>query len=169
MIAYIGIGTNLGDRLANIKRAIEYFKAEEEINAIVLSNLYETEPVGYRDQPEFINGVIELKTSFSLQNLFIFLKNVEKKMGRIKTFKYGPRIIDLDILFYDDVIYSDLDIIVPHPHLKNRAFVLYPLAELCENYIHPLYFKSIANLKNDLINEQRMKKLEIQDFPGIFK
>lgn len=169
MIAYIGIGTNLGDRLANIKTAINHLRADEKIVSIVLSNLYETEPIGYSEQPEFINGVIKVKTTFCLQDLFLFLKNIEKKMGRIKTIKYGPRIIDLDILFYDNAIYVDLDITVPHPQLQNRAFVLYPLSELCGSFIHPLFLKSVNSLKEKLIDEQKIKMLEIPDFPGIFK
>lgn len=169
MIAYIGIGTNIGDRFANIKTAIDYLKAEEKIVSLSVSSLYETEPVGYSEQPEFINGVIKIETGYSLRELFLFLKNIEKKMGRVKTVKYGPRIIDLDILFYENVIYVDLDIKVPHPHLHKRAFVLYPFSELAKDYIHPLYLESIESLINSLIEKEGIKRLEVSGYPRAFK
>lgn len=169
MIAYIGIGTNLGDRFANIKTAIDHLKAEEKIVSLFASSLYETEPVGYSNQPEFINGVLKLETHYSLQELFLLLKGIEKKMGRVKTIKYGPRIIDLDILFYENVIYIELDITVPHPHLHKRAFVLYPLSELAKDYFHPLYALSIESLKERLVNEERIRRLEVSGYPGAFK
>lgn len=169
MIAYIGIGTNLGDKLANINEAINNLKTEEKILSITLSSLYETEPVGYTDQPEFINGVLKIETKYCLQELFLLLKSIEKKMGRVKTIKYGPRIIDLDILFYGNTIYTDLDITVPHPHLHKRAFVLYPLSELNNDFVHPLYLKSVESLRENLKEKEKIKRLKISGCPGIFK
>jgi 2-amino-4-hydroxy-6-hydroxymethyldihydropteridine diphosphokinase len=169
MIAIIGIGTNLGDRLANIRNAIDNLKEDSNIVSISVSRLYETKPIGYLEQPEFINGVIKVETRYSLHELFLFLKNVEKKMGRVKTVKYGPRLIDLDILFYGDAIYIDIDITVPHPQLHKRAFVLFPLSELCGDFMHPLYLKSIQSLKESLKENAGVNLLEVPNYPGIFK
>ncbi|MCX7770886.1 MAG: 2-amino-4-hydroxy-6-hydroxymethyldihydropteridine diphosphokinase [Proteobacteria bacterium] len=169
MLAYIGIGSNLGDKICNIKKAIEYLKENKKIVSVICSSLYETEPVGYKDQPEFINGVLKIDTTYSLQELFLFLKNVEKKMGRTKTVKYGPRIIDLDILFFEDKIYIDLDITVPHPQLHKRTFVLYPLIELQGDFIHPLFCRSLKKLIEELYEKTSIKLLNISDFKGSLK
>jgi len=126
--AYVGIGTNLGDRIANIERALE---ATSALGAIVRqSSIYRTKPWGNPNQPWFANVVILLETKLSPRDLLAALQRVEKNMGRAETERWGPRVIDLDLLLYDDLEIDEPDLRVPHAHLHERAFVLVPLAEI---------------------------------------
>ena len=125
---FIGLGTNLGNREQNLKKALIELKTFIKIKH--KSSVYETKPVGYKNQSDFLNMVIEGQTTLTPRRLLVSLKKVEKKLGRKKTFKNGPRIIDLDILFYEHTILKQRDLIIPHPEIQNRAFVLIPLAEI---------------------------------------
>ncbi|KKR79510.1 MAG: 2-amino-4-hydroxy-6-hydroxymethyldihydropteridine pyrophosphokinase [Candidatus Nomurabacteria bacterium GW2011_GWA2_40_9] len=132
-IAYIGIGSNLGGRLKNCKNAVQKINQHPEIFVIKTSSWIETEPIGYTDQPKFMNGAIEIKTSLTPQKLLKTLQQIEKGMGRKKTFKWGPRIIDLDILLYDNQVIQTSKLTIPHSHLKEREFVKIPLLEINSN------------------------------------
>jgi dihydropteroate synthase/2-amino-4-hydroxy-6-hydroxymethyldihydropteridine diphosphokinase len=132
---YLGLGTNQGDRLANIRGAISRF--HPTLSLIGLSPLYETEPWGYEDQPDFLNIVGKVTTALAPADLIDFLKGIEADMGRQATFRYGPRIIDLDILFYDNLVLKSERVAIPHPRMEGRAFVLAPLADLAPDLIHP--------------------------------
>lgn len=169
MIAYIGVGTNIGNLIENVVQAIDYLKKNENITEIFVSSLYETEPVGFKEQPDFINAVFFIKTKYLVHELFKFLKDVEKKMGRQKTVKYGPRIIDLDILFYNNLVYQDVDITVPHPQLHKRSFVIFPLYELNKDFIHPLFLKNIEKLKMEMKDYGKIQVYAQKNFPGRFK
>ena len=125
---FIGLGTNLGNRKQNLKKALIELKTFIKITH--KSSVYESKPVGYKNQPDFLNMVIEGQTTLAPRKLLASLQKVEKKLGRKKTFKNGPRIIDLDILFYEHTILRQHDLIIPHPEIPNRAFVLIPLAEI---------------------------------------
>ena len=125
---FIGLGTNLGNRHQNLKKAL--IKLKTFIKIQHKSSVYESKPVGYKNQPDFFNMVIEGQTKLSPRKLLVQLKKTEKTLGRKKTFKNGPRIIDLDILFYEHTILKRRDLIIPHPEIQNRAFVLIPLTEI---------------------------------------
>jgi 2-amino-4-hydroxy-6-hydroxymethyldihydropteridine diphosphokinase len=130
--AYVAIGTNLGDRERNVEGAVEALRDLGNIAAI--STLYRTAPWGNTDQPWFLNGVVALETQCVPRELIDALKAIERRLGRTEGERWGPRIIDLDLLAYDDLTIDEPDLQVPHPHLHERAFVLVPLAELDERF-----------------------------------
>ena len=158
-IAFIGIGSNVGDKIKNCAQAIAEITQHEQNRLIAQSSLYKTEPIGYTQQDWFINSVIEIETSFTALQLLNILEDIEISMGRKRTLKWGPRIIDLDILFFNDEIIQCEGLTVPHPEVQNRAFVLIPLREIGGDYIHPVLKKSIAELVADLGNGQGIEKL----------
>jgi len=136
-IVYVGIGSNLGDREKNCSRSIDLL----ERNGIVVrqrSSLYETMPWGVKDQPLFLNMVIEVETELKPQELLELLKNVEIEVGREKSSRWGPRTIDLDILLYDDITLNEDTLTIPHPFLHKRDFVLIPLCEIAPDVKHPV-------------------------------
>lgn len=136
-IAYIGLGSNVGDRVANIEQAVELLAADKSVRVTRRSSLYETKPVGYRNQPDFINAVIEVETSLTPQELIGLTKSIEEKLQRQRLIIWGPRTIDMDILFYNDQSINEPHLQVPHPEIEKRAFVLVPLAEIAGNRRHP--------------------------------
>ena len=146
--AYISLGSNLGDREKNLNEALK--RLAEIAKIVKISSLYETDPWGYSPQPKFLNQAVEIQTDLSPKELLNFLKGIEEAMGRTKTFRYGPRNIDLDILFYDDLVCASESLIVPHPDLPQRAFVLIPLNEIAPHYSHPSLKKTIADLAGEL-------------------
>jgi len=145
---YIALGTNLGDRFCHLCLAREFLLPD--VSVINESSIYITPPWGYVDQPEFYNQVLEIQTSLEPIRLLYYLKNIEKKMGRVETFRYGPRLIDLDILFYGNRIINTQELQVPHPRLQDRAFVLVPLNEIAPNFAHPILNNSIADLLEEV-------------------
>lgn len=157
---YLGIGSNLGDRLSNIKKACILLAENKNIKIIQQSSIYETVPVGYKDQPDFLNGVIEIQTSLPPRRLLKVLKNIEKKLGRTKSIKWGPRTIDLDILLYEDKVVKNGTLIIPHPEMYKREFILVPLAEIASEIIHPLKKKTILELYKKLPRTHKVKKLK---------
>ena len=150
MICYIGLGSNLGDSLKYCKLAIESISKINGIEVSRISSFYKTEPVGIEDQNVCVNAVVEIKTILSAGNLFKCLQNIEKEMGRKRAIKGGPRIIDLDLLFYGQDVIQKSDLIIPHPEIQNRRFVLEPLCEIASYYIHPVFGISIRGLKERL-------------------
>lgn len=150
-IAYIGIGSNLGNRQKNCLRAIELLEKE----GVVIkkrSSMYETDPWGVKDQPRFINMAIEIETGLKPKDILRTLKNVERELGREESFKWGPRSIDLDILLFDDLILKEDDLEIPHPLMHERDFVLKPLCEIAPDRIHPLLKVRICDLMRKLKN-----------------
>lgn len=133
---YLCLGTNSGDRHANLLSAAELLPPEATI--LSKSPIYKTPPWGYTDQPDFLNQVIKAETTLEPLALLDHIKNIEKRVGRTATFHWGPREIDIDILFYDDLVYEGDKLTIPHPFLHERGFVLIPLADLAPELKHPL-------------------------------
>ena len=158
-IAFIGIGSNVGDKIENCRQAITEISQCGQNRLIAQSSLYKTEPIGYTQQDWFINCVIEIETSFTAYDLLHTLEDIEISMGRERILEWGPRIIDLDILFFNDEIIRCEGLTIPHPEVQNRAFVLVPLHEIAGGYIHPLLKKSITQLIAYLGNGGAIKKL----------
>ena len=160
IICYIGIGSNVGNALKNCQHAVENISRVKEIELIRVSSFYKTDPVGVENQNLFINAVIEVKTALSARNLFQNLQNIEKDMGRKRKVKGGPRIIDLDFLFYGQEIIRDADLIVPHPEIQKRRFVLEPLCEIASYFIHPVFGVSIRGLKDRLSDNKMVEMIK---------
>jgi len=154
-IAYLGLGSNLGHREANIASALKMLGQEARI--LKVSSLYETEPVGYKDQPWFLNCACVLETELTPQALLKLAKTIEKNLGRKRTLRFGPRLIDIDILFYDDLILDSPDLVIPHPRLAERAFVLVPLKEIAPNLVHPLLGVTIEELLEGTESLERVR------------
>jgi 2-amino-4-hydroxy-6-hydroxymethyldihydropteridine diphosphokinase len=160
--AYIGFGSNLGNRLNNCRNAIGALAALPFCCLLKTSSFYETSPVGLLEQPAFINGVVLLETAEDAHWLLGQMLEIEKTFGRIRTLKGGPRSIDLDLLFFDDQIINTPELSVPHPLLHERRFVLEPLNEVAPNFRHPCLGKSVADLRHDLNDgDQRVEVLKI--------
>lgn len=133
MRCYIGIGSNLGDRLKNIEKAIEQLKNREDIKVLKVSNIYETEPVGGpTGQPKYLNGVLEIETLLEPMDLLRVMQETEKDLGRKRVLKWGPRVIDLDILTYGDKVIDEPELKIPHPRMNKRGFVQKPLNDIKE-------------------------------------
>lgn len=156
---FIGLGTNLGDKKNNLEQAITLMKQKCKI--LKQSKLYETEPVGYKDQDWFLNCVVEIETELDPLELFDFLQSIEKEMKRIKTVKDGPRVIDLDILFYEDQVINHENLIIPHPRLHERLFVLIPMSDINPNFNHPTFGETIKELRDEC-NDQKIKTSQDQ-------
>ncbi len=148
---YIALGSNLGESRALIETAVKKISESPSIRAGKVSTLIETEPYGVLDQPSFLNGMMQIETILSPQELLDFLHQVEKEAGRERKLRWGPRTLDLDIIFYGDRIINEEDLIVPHIDMKNRQFVLEPLAEIAPGKVHPVYRKTVRDMYEELI------------------
>ena len=154
---FIGIGSNLGDRISYCKQAIGGISRFARITEA--SSLYETDPVGNEDQPEFINCVAEIDTELSPQELLNQLNMVEEKLGRVRDEKWGPRTIDLDIIFYGQDVIEDENLEIPHPRAHLRRFVLEPLCDIAPDFVHPKFNVSVLELLNKIRDDKRVTKI----------
>lgn len=152
---FICLGTNLGDRCHNLAKALQHLKVYITIETA--SSVYETQPVDFEDQPWFLNLVVKGATTLSPRALLAGLWSIEQSMGRQRTIKQGPRIIDLDILFYSDKIINEEGLIIPHPEIQSRGFVLVPLNEIAPEFIHPGLAKNIRTLFADLSQDKQVR------------
>lgn len=148
--AYLGIGCNLGDRQANVSKAIQLLTEHKDIDVLKVSQLMESKPEGGLDQSDYLNGAIEIETELSPIELLTQLKTVERRLGRTKGAPNAPRPMDLDILFYEDVVIVEgKTLTLPHPRLATREFVLKPLSEIAPDLVHPRLQKSVRQLYKD--------------------
>ena len=146
---YLGLGSNMGDREANLREALRRLAEQVAIDA--LSALYETTPMGPPDQPPYLNAVCRGITGLEPSGLLAFVKEVEHGMGRVPTVRWGPRIIDIDVLLYDSLILDTSDLTIPHPGIPGRAFVLVPLADIAADLVHPTLREPVSALLERLL------------------
>lgn len=140
----LGMGSNIGDRRIYIEKAIEFLG--KHVKKIKTAKFYETKPQYHEDQDYFLNTAISGYTELTPRELLTFIKQIEVKTGRRPTFRYGPREVDIDILFYNDLIYKDKELVIPHPLLHEREFVLLPLMDIEPDFNHPVMKKKIKDL-----------------------
>ncbi|MBN1898060.1 MAG: 2-amino-4-hydroxy-6-hydroxymethyldihydropteridine diphosphokinase [Spirochaetes bacterium] len=150
---YLSLGSNIGDREKNIINALRLLKIKG-IPITKMSSLYESEPVGIEDQPWFYNMVIKISSSLQPDKILKIVKDIEAEIGRMWTTKWGPRVIDIDILFYEDQIVNMENLVIPHKEFHNRDFVLVPMVEIEPDFIHPVLKKSIE----DILESPRKRK-----------
>ena len=141
---FIALGTNLGKRKANLRAAIKALPPD--VIVLAESHVYETPPWGYEDQPAFLNMAVKAETEMEPEPLLKYLKQLEVELGREQNFRWGPRLIDLDILFYDDLVIDTPPLVIPHPRLHERAFVLVPLEDVAPEVVHPVLQRTVSEL-----------------------
>ena len=151
---YISLGSNMGNKKENLEKAIKEVANIRDTFIIKESKIIETEPFGYKEQDDFLNSCIGVKTLLAPREILKELLSIEQKMGRERKIKWGPRIIDLDIIFYGKEVIEEDGLIVPHPYMEYREFVLKPLEEIIPNFVHPLLLKRVSTLKKELENEK---------------
>ena len=159
-VAYIGFGSNIGDRFAHIQNAIHALAKTEGITLQKISSVYKTDPVGYAAQAEFLNGAAAIQTSLPPLALLHALKDIETAIGRQHRLRWGPREIDLDILIYGDVCLQTEELVIPHPEMHRRRFVLVPLAEIAPDLVHPVFQETIHALLENLEDDKSVSKNE---------
>jgi len=155
---YLCFGSNLGEREKNLAQALTLLS--QKVNLEKVSSIYETEPVGYKEQPPFLNLACQISTDLNAEKLLHLAKDIENKMGRIASFRNSPRPIDIDILFYNKQVVKTQNLTIPHPRLAERAFVLIPLAEIAPELVHPELDRSIAKLANGVKGKNGVQKWE---------
>lgn len=148
--AYLSIGSNMGDKKENLIQAIRLLEADEETTVIRQSAFIQTEPYGYTDQDEFLNGALELQTLRSPEELLELIGQIEQKLKRERVIHWGPRTIDLDIILFNDEVIQTEKLTIPHVEMANRMFVLEPLCEIAPYAVHPVYHKTVTELKEQL-------------------
>ncbi len=149
---YLGIGSNIGDRKRNCLEAVEALK-EAGVSIRRVSSLYETEPWGYEKQPRFLNMAVEGETELSPLSLLKKIKEIEQNLGRQESFRWGPREVDIDILFYNSLVVNEPELKIPHPYIHKREFVLKPLKEIAPELVHPVLGETITELLEQLKRE----------------
>ncbi len=157
--AFIGIGSNLGDPAENCEKAARFLNATPEIEVVAQSSFYESEPVGKINQNWFVNTTVAIQTSLNPEALLDIVLKIEKDFGRERREKWGPRIIDLDLLAYEDRVINSIALTLPHQEMTKRRFVLLPLSEFAGDYLHPIANKTIRDLLKELPESPQVKKL----------
>ncbi len=161
---YLGLGSNLGDREANLKKAIELLSHRLRVG--VVSSIYETEPVGVPEQPKFLNQVVQVFTRLAAKDLLVLGKGFESMMGRALNTSTAPRTIDIDILFYGNEVIKADDLIIPHPRLTERTFVLVPLADIAPDLVHPENGRTVRQMLESVNGKEGVVKWEKKPVDG---
>jgi len=157
MEVYLGLGSNLGDRKTNLEKALQLLG--ERLTIRQVSSLYQTEPVGHKEQPMFFNAVCRAETDLGPLQLLSLIKGIETALGRVPSFADGPRSIDVDILLYGDLSMETADLTIPHPRMAERGFVLIPLLELTPELVHPVSGESVKDLAAAVQGQQGVEKI----------
>ncbi|MEQ6030116.1 2-amino-4-hydroxy-6-hydroxymethyldihydropteridine diphosphokinase [Staphylococcus saccharolyticus] len=144
--AYLGLGSNIGEREIQLQEAIKILDSFKGVEVTQISDIYETEPVGYTEQPLFLNLCVEIETNLNPQDLLARCLDVEQQLHRVRVIRWGPRTLDIDILLYDDLIIEEENLSIPHPRMTERAFVLTPLNDIAPNRVEPRSHQTIQNL-----------------------
>ncbi len=165
--AYLGLGSNQGDKEANLKAAIGHIEAADKISVTKISSVYLTEPMGVTRQPDFYNAVIEIRTTYTPSDLLLKAKEIEYMMGRQPNSHFKPRPIDIDILLYGDSEINTLELMIPHSRLTKRAFVLVPLLELNSELTHPVSFEPLKQHLDHIADSQKVERIiDAGEFAG---
>lgn len=159
---FIGLGSNKNDRLLYIKHALKLISQKENSVIEKISSVYDTKPYGVKEQGNFYNAVAKIKTELSLYDFFIFCKEVEKETGRTQSLRWGEREIDIDILFYNNEIYSDENITVPHKEILMRDFVIVPLIEIEPDLIHPVKKQKLSHVDFESIEQNIIRRINVE-------
>ena len=158
---FLSLGSNVGDRLHFLQKAVEAIGRLRKTEVMKLSPVYETEPVGEKDQPEFYNMVAEVSSSLGAFELFKDLKGIEQSLGRTKTKRWGPREIDIDVIYHGSVVLDTAELSVPHPELQNRRFVLEPLAEIASDFSDPTTRQTVQQLLTQCVDTNKVAKTSL--------
>ena len=156
--AYLGVGSNMGDKVQYIAGAIRALTAHPQIKVKKVSDLIPSKPYGVLDQEDFLNGTLEIETLLAPEELLEALHDIEDAAGRVRVRRWGPRTLDLDLLFYDKLVYESDSLVIPHADLQNRDFVLEPLSTLAPNYRHPILGKTVTQMFQELTKAQKEKE-----------
>ncbi len=154
----LSLGTNLGERRQNLRRAVRAL--DEEMAVTAVSPVYETEPWGEPDQPDFLNICLAATTTQPPRQLLKSIKQIEQDLGREESYRWGPRLIDIDIIFYDDVVVAEKGLNIPHARLAERAFVLTPLADVAPDWVHPITGKTVVEMLNAVYSTAVQRQIE---------
>lgn len=153
--AYIALGSNMGDKEAYLKHGVASIEKSKDCQVLTVSKFIETKPYGVLDQPDFLNGCMKIRTILPPQELLTFLQGIEHSVNRVREGKWGPRTLDLDILFYDKEIIDTPELTVPHNDMQNRDFVLEPLSKIAPNLCHPIFGKTIKMMYDELLQSAK--------------
>jgi 2-amino-4-hydroxy-6-hydroxymethyldihydropteridine diphosphokinase len=156
--AYLGLGSNLGERQDNLNKALEFLS--QRLRVVKVSSVYDTEPIGNIEQPRFLNLVCQVSTTLAPPELLALVKGIESRLGRVPGKPNSPRPIDIDILFYGDQVIKSRELVIPHPRLAERAFVLIPLKEIAPGLVHPVSGKTVKELLEGVSGKQGVLKLK---------
>lgn len=157
--SYLSVGSNMGDREGYINSAIDALREHPQIKVRKVSDMIRTKPYGVTEQEDFLNGVLEIETLLTPEELLETVHGIEDAAGRVRVMRWGPRTLDIDILFYDKLVYESDHLIIPHSDIQNRDFVLEPLSMLAPNYRHPILGKTVMQLLEGL-DEEKLTKIQ---------